>query len=118
MPTTVLIVEDEFLIRLTLAEALADEGFAVLEAEDGETALALLGGDPSVGLLLTDMQLSGRMDGRALAVAARKARPDLPVIYTSGRPDTEARGPRDAFLAKPYLPSDIIAAVRRMTDSP
>ena len=118
MPTKVLIVEDEFLIRLTLSEALADEGFEVLEAEEGEAALHLLHEDPSVSLLLTDMQLPGPMDGRALAAAARKARPDLPVIYTSGRPDADIRGPRDMFLAKPYLPSDIISAVRRMTGSP
>ena len=90
----------------------------MLEAEDGAAALALLHGDPSVALLLTDMQLPGRMDGHALAAEARKTRPDLPVIYTSGRPDVSARGPRDVFLAKPYLPSDIISAVRRMTGSP
>ena len=118
MPAKVLIVEDEFLIRLTLAEALADEGFEVLEAEDADAALALLHNDPAVGLLLTDMQLPGRMNGRALAAAARETRPDLPVIYTSGRPDMDPRGPRDMFLAKPYRPADIIAAVRRMTGTP
>ena len=113
--TKILIVEDEFLIRLTLAEALADEGFAVLEAENGEDAMAILAGDPAVGLLLTDMQLPGTLDGRTLAIAARAGRPDLPVIFTSGRPDTQVQGPRELFIAKPYLPSDILAAVRRMT---
>lgn len=116
--TKILVVEDEFLIRLVLAEALADEGYDVLEAETGEAAMSMLEADGSVGLLLTDMQLPGRLDGRALAASARRVRPDLPVIFTSGRPDTQAHGPREVFVAKPYLPSDILAAVRRMTAPP
>lgn len=110
----ILIVEDEFLIRLTLSEAISDEGFVVLEADNGEAALDLFKQDPDVGLLLTDMQLPGRLNGRSLAAALRELRPGLPVIFTSGRPDMQAQGPHELFIAKPYLPSDILASVRRM----
>jgi CheY-like chemotaxis protein len=114
----VLLVEDEFLIRLTLSEALADEGYEVLEAETGDDALAVLRSDPSIVLLLTDIQLPGSLTGINLAAAARAERPDLPVIYMTGRPDTMKDGLRDthdAFIAKPYLPSEVAATVRRLT---
>ena len=60
----VMVVEDEFLIRLTLVEALTDEGFDVIEAESGDVALPILQADPSILILLTDIQLPGRLDGR------------------------------------------------------
>ena len=115
--TRVLIVEDEFLIRLTLAEAFADEGFAVTEAASGDEAAALLGGAPQFGLLLTDIQLPGTMSGLELATAARSRHPELSVIYMTGRPDSALQtclSGRDAFVAKPYLPSEVCAAARRL----
>ena len=116
-PIRVLVVEDEFLIRLTLSEVLADEGYDVLQAETGDEALALLQGEPGIAVLLTDVQLPGSLDGRALVRRARETMPDLPVIYMTGRPDAmagQAHNEREMFVAKPYLPSDICAAVRRM----
>src|SRR5947209_2283421 len=109
----ILIVEDEFLIRLTLAEALADEGFRVVEAESGDEALALLDAE-EITLLLTDIQLPGSMDGLALAREARRRWPDIPVIYMTGRPDTmradQPASAHDVYIAKPYLPSEVCAA--------
>ena len=115
----ILLVEDEFLIRLTLAEALTDAGYDVLEAESGDQALDVLEQDPSIRVLLTDIQLPGQLNGLALASKARATRPALPVIYMTGRPDTMAdttQGARDAFIAKPYLPSQVAATVRRLTE--
>ena len=113
----ILVVEDEFLIRMTLFEALSDEGFDVVEAASGDDALALLRADSAIRLLLTDLQLPGGLDGRALAFKAREAVPDLPVIYMSGRPDAvqDLASSRDVVIAKPYLPSDVCAAARRLT---
>jgi DNA-binding response OmpR family regulator len=114
----VLIVEDEFLIRMTLAEALTDDGFDVIEAETGDEALALFGQQESIDLLLTDVQLPGSLDGIALARAARARVPQLPVIYMTGRTDqlagTGAAAP-EVFIGKPYQLSDICAAARRLT---
>ena len=113
----VLIVEDEFLIRLTLSEVLSDEGYEVLEAGSGDEALRLLEGAADVAVLLTDIQLPGSLDGRALVQRIRQERPDLPVIFMTGRPEAmgdQATGTHDLYIAKPYLPSEICQAVRKM----
>ena len=118
--TRILVVEDEFLIRLTLTEALGDEGFDVLESESGDDALPMLLADPTIALLLTDIQLPGALDGRALARAVRDARPDLPILFMTGRPDPTAEagaGPRDRYISKPYTLSDICAAVRSLINT-
>jgi CheY-like chemotaxis protein len=114
----ILIVEDEFLIRLTLVEALAEDGFDVAEAATGAEALDQLHHDQAIALLLTDIQLPGGTDGLGLAQAARQANPDLPVIFVTGRPDTGARitnGERNRFILKPYMPSEICEAARSLT---
>jgi CheY-like chemotaxis protein len=115
-PPRVLLVEDEFLIRLTLSEALADEGFDVIEANDGAEALRLLK-DGSVSVMLTDIQLPGGMDGPAIMTQAREILPELPVVFMSGRPDSGAtlsKLPRTRFVAKPYRAADIVAAIRSL----
>ena len=116
----VLIVEDEFLIRLTLLEVLMDEGYDVLESENGPDALALIEGDGAISLLLTDIQMPGGMDGHAVARRARELRPDLPVIFMTGAPeaaDGPVPGTRNMYLAKPYSPADMCAAVKQMLGS-
>lgn len=113
----ILIVEDEFLIRMTLSEALMDEGYEVIEAASASEGLDRLTEDRSIGLMMTDIQLPGGMDGVELGRRARALMPDLPIIYVSGRPDAlngTGRTDRDLFIAKPYLPSDITAAVKRL----
>jgi len=113
-----LIVEDDFLIRITLAETLTDDGFVVVEAASGDEGLAMLQEDDSIALLLTDIQLPGKLDGYALVLAARTRRPDLPVIFMTGRPDVQSSvaNPRDFYISKPYLPSDVSAAAKRLTE--
>lgn len=117
-PPRVLVVEDEFLIRLTLAEALQDDGFEVVEASSGDEALELIADASRFALLMTDVQLPGKLDGVALARAVRERAPELPVIFMTGRPDT-MRSPggtgRDVYISKPYLPSQVCAAARRLT---
>jgi DNA-binding response OmpR family regulator len=109
----ILVVEDDFLIRMMLVEVLADDGFDVVEAETGDEALPLL--DASIALLVTDVHLPGALDGRALASTARQTRPDLPVIYTSGgAAEKPPAGSRDLAVPKPYQGSEICAAIRLM----
>jgi DNA-binding response OmpR family regulator len=112
----VLVVEDDFLIRMTLSEALESEGFVVIEADSGEAALVQLRSDPSICLLMTDMQLSGSLDGRALAAAVRAENAILPIIYMTGRPDRigDVDPVREIVIGKPYLPSEICAAARAL----
>ena len=113
----ILLVEDDFLIRLTLAESLQDEGFAVVEAETADTALAFITEDDSIRALLTDLQIPGSCDGVQLAERARTLRPGLPIVFITGRPDKIpqiSRTGNEAFIAKPYLPSEVAVTLRRL----
>lgn len=100
-----IVVEDDDLVRLTLVDALVDAGFAVLEAAEAATALALVCDRPDIAAMLTDINLPGDIDGFALARAARRIRPALPVVYASGRFAADDRGQAvegAVFLAKPF----------------
>ncbi len=114
----ILIVEDEFLIRATLVEVLEDEGYEVIAADSGEEALDLLRADGGIALMMTDMQLSGAMDGLTLASAARGVRGGMPVIFMTGRPDrVPLLDPHtEAMVSKPYTSSEITAAVARLLE--
>ncbi len=117
-PIRILVVEDEFLIRLTLTEALGDEGFEVLGAETGDAALPMLEPGSGIRLLLTDIQLPGSLNGFALVARARQAMPDLPVIYMTGRPDpadSASASRLDMFISKPYTLVEICEAAKRLT---
>jgi CheY-like chemotaxis protein len=102
---SVLLVEDEPLICDVAAEALEEQGFAVEAVSNAVDALRRLQRGPAVDILFTDINLPGGMDGAALARRARELRPDLPVIYTSGRgqaanlPDPVEGA---MFVPKPY----------------
>lgn len=117
----ILIVEDEFLVRLTLAEALRDDGFEVVETDTAGEAMAALRDDPGITLMLTDLMLGGRTDGRALASEARLQLPDLPVLFTTGRPDALAALAglaRTRVVAKPYQAAEITRAIRLLLEIP
>lgn len=108
-----LVVEDDFLVRLTLVDALSDGGFDVLQAADAQEALNRICERPDIAVLMTDIDLPGGADGFALARAVRVIRPGLPVLYASGRYSAleTGKGVEGArFLAKPFTPS-LAAAV-------
>ncbi len=81
---TILVVDDEPLVRMVTVEVLEDLGYNVLEAEDGPSALRLVAACPEIDLLLTDVGLPNGMNGRQLADAIRAPRPDLPVLFVTG----------------------------------
>ncbi len=84
-PQVVLVVEDEWLIRDTVVAVLAQAGFRVLEADQGETALATLQErGPAIDLLFTDIRMPGRLDGLELARRARALLPGLAILVASG----------------------------------
>lgn len=84
---TVLLVDDEAPLRSLLAELLADQGYAVLQAENGTAGLELLKSSPSVSLLISDVGLPGSMNGKQLAEVARTLRPALKVLFITGYAD-------------------------------
>lgn len=118
----VLVVEDEELIRLILAETLEEHGFQVVKAGTGDEAARLLAGQGGFDLVITDVQMPGTLDGVAVGRLARRHRADIPVLYVTGRPDSLAGagplGPREALLRKPYGPSAILATVERLLGEP
>ncbi len=81
---TVLVVDDEVLIRMLAVEQLEELGYHVLEAGDGPSALKILETAQPVSLLVSDVGLPGGMNGRQLADAARVSRPDLRVLFVTG----------------------------------
>jgi DNA-binding response OmpR family regulator len=115
----ILLVEDESLIRLMLAEELALAGFEVCEAADGTQAAGHIE-NPAVpfSLLVTDVHLPGEMDGIQVARLMRARFPDVPIIYATGRPDTLDRmgrlSAKEKLVPKPFVPSDLVAMVRQL----
>jgi CheY-like chemotaxis protein len=116
--THVLVVEDEILISNLIAEVLSESGFEVHAVADGESALRYLESVPEVDVLFTDINLAGEMDGSVLAHVVRERRPDLPIVYCSGRYSPSALAPavsRSVFLKKPYDPADVATLLARLT---
>ena len=116
MAKRLLLVEDELLIRAWMAECLSEAGYDVVEAEDGDHALALMDQPDAFDLLITDIQMPGQADGNAVATRAKQRYPGLPVIYASGRPESlknEVR-PCDAFVCKPFNVTMILTTAQRV----
>jgi two-component system, response regulator PdtaR len=112
---TVLLVEDEVLIRLMLADELRGRGLQVLEASNADEAAIILESSLPVHLLFTDIHMPGRMDGVALAKFAQARFPQVKVMIGSSRqPDQPVRDLADAFLSKPYDLDDVMAQVGRL----
>ena len=112
---TVLVVEDDWLVRADIVLGLEQEGWFVLEASTGEGALKLLQESNTVDLLITDIGLADAMTGWDVAEAFRTSRPVAPVIYASGGPNDEARHvPGSTFLSKPIVVSRLLGAFRNL----
>ncbi|MDZ7621285.1 MAG: ATP-binding protein [Candidatus Competibacteraceae bacterium] len=109
---TILVVEDETDVRLFAVKALHALGYETLQAGDAETALGLLDAAPRIVLLFTDIVLPGSMDGVRLAAEARRRRPGLPVLFTSGYTEHALVGNGQLseevdLLTKPYRKADL-----------
>lgn len=103
---TILVVEDEFLVRMFTVDALEDAGFRVLQAGTATEAMNALRGAPDVRAALVDIGLPDR-PGDQLAAEIHALRADLPIIIASGRSGRELRekfagNPRISILVKPY----------------
>jgi two-component system, response regulator PdtaR len=112
---TVLVVEDEVLTRLMLADELRSQGLQVLEASNAHEALTVLQSALPVHLLFTDIRMPGEMDGVALAKFAHAHFPRIKsIVGSSGRPEQPLGDFADAFLAKPYDLRALVDQVRRL----
>jgi CheY-like chemotaxis protein len=108
----VLVVEDEALVRMTAVDMLEDAGFTVLEAGDADAALQLLEGRNDIGILFTDVDMPGSMNGFVLAQHVAEHWPHIRLVITSGRIRPSNRDVPDAgrFVPKPYMTEQLLAA--------
>jgi CheY-like chemotaxis protein len=111
----ILAVEDEALVRILIVETLSDVGHTVLEAPDGEAALAIVKATPDLDLIVTDVRMP-KMDGFALAVNAHKLRPDLSVLFMTGYSGTDVPPelPAVKVMQKPFDPDELVVAIEAM----
>jgi CheY-like chemotaxis protein len=115
MVKTVLLVEDEPLLREVTSEDLQDLGFETICARDADQALEYLDSEQSLAALITDIRMPGAVDGLGLAKRARELRPELPVIYLSGYSDNGDEPVEAAqFVRKPYRIGDIEQALKNL----
>ena len=113
--TAILVVEDEFLVRLFAVDALEDAGFRVLQAETAAAGVQALQGAPDLRAAVIDMGLPDR-PGDQLAAEIQALRADLPIVIASGRSGRELRErfagqARVAILVKPYTAQLLLEAL-------
>lgn len=109
----VLIVEDEVLVRLLIADALRQSGFMVIEAANGYEARTVLQSSNPVAVLITDVKMPGIMDGLTLAKWIRAQNPAVKIILVSGSMPPGAQSLADAVFIKPYA---VEALVKRVSE--
>jgi CheY-like chemotaxis protein len=117
-PQTILVVEDEILVRMVIADYLRDCGYHVIEAGTATEALVVLQSSQTVDIVFSDVQMPGEMDGFGLSRWVRQNRPGLRVLLTSGNAravqtagDLCAEGPVEV---KPYHPQAIHNRIQRL----
>jgi len=115
-PISILVVEDEFLVRMDIVDRLAELGFVVLEASNADEAVVILSEKPEVRVIFTDIDMPGSMDGLKLARAVRERWPPIKIIVTSGhRTVSEEDLPSESrFFPKPYRASEVAQAATEM----
>jgi PAS domain S-box-containing protein len=104
---TILVIDDEVLVRMLMTEVLQDAGYRILEAEDGPAGLKILQSDARIDLLITDVGLPGGFNGRQVADAARLTRPGLKVLFVTGYAENAVVGnghldPGMHIITKPF----------------
>jgi CheY-like chemotaxis protein len=114
---TVLVVDDEPVIRMLVMDTLSDLGLAVIEASDGPSGLKILQSDVRIDLLITDVGLPGGMNGRQMVEAARVKRPELKVLFITGYAENAAIGNSHLghgmhVLSKPFPMDKFVSRIK------
>ena len=112
----VLIVEDEFLLRMNAVDMIAAAGFEAVEAANADEAIEILENRLDITVVFTDIQMPGSMDGLKLARAIRGRWPPIKIVATSGRVSVTQKDLPDGgrFLPKPYSPHQITGMLREL----
>lgn len=117
MSTTILLVEDEFLLREATCEDLRELGYEPICASRADEAWPVLTSDVDIAGLITDIRMPGEWDGWELARRARELRPKLGVVYVSGFSETGPQPvPGGIFLKKPFRFTEIRSALDQIVN--
>ena len=115
---TILIVDDEDLVRFVLVDLFKETGFEVLDADSADAAFRVLAKPQSaIDLLLTDVRMPGATDGLSLALWTRECLPQTKIMIMSGYvspDDVGAAHAFDAFLRKPFLPASVMSVAQEL----
>jgi CheY-like chemotaxis protein len=111
---TILVVEDEGLVRQDLANQLRVSGFKTIEADNAEEALSVIIADTHVDLMLLDLRMPGRIDGLELARWMRRRAPHIKVVIVSAHLDPYPDLPVDATFAKPVRVDELLRRLRQL----
>lgn len=116
MDATILVVDDEPLIRFALVDLLEETGLRVLEAADADEAIGWLGRDTTISMVVTDIDMPGSMDGAALLEVIRRRWPPIKLIVVTGLAELHAsRIPEDIrVFGKPIDPAELLAQVEAL----
>ncbi|HLY56415.1 MAG TPA: response regulator [Stellaceae bacterium] len=109
-----MLVEDDVLIRMPIAEELRAAGLIVVEAVNADEALAYLRSGGCADLIFSDIYMPGSIDGLELARRMRIEDPNLPVILTSGNPGSWGAETIGAFIPKPYHIQKVVEMISEM----
>jgi len=110
----VLVVDDEVLIRMDVAQHLRTAGFDVIEAWNGDEALTLLTNVGAIALVITDVRMPGKTDGEALASWLRREKPEVKIIIVSGHLPASRMRRADAAFEKPVDPAALIEKAKEL----
>ena len=112
----VLIVEDEILVRMDAVEVIEAGGFEVIEASNADEAIAILEQCNDIGVIFTDIDMPGSMDGLKLAHFVKDRWPPIKIITTSGHAKINANDLPEGvrFVPKPYNPTEIADTVHQL----
>ena len=113
----VLIVEDEFLLRMDAIDMVKAAGFEVVEAANADEAIEILESRRDITVVFTDIQMPGSMDGLKLARAVANRWPPIKIVTTSGHLDIGENDLPEGgrFLRKPYSPTELHGLLRELT---
>jgi CheY-like chemotaxis protein len=106
----VLVVDDDPVLRANAVHLFQDLGFSVFDAYSGHEGLRLIGAHPEIGLLFVDVRMPG-MSGIDLADAAKRVRPTINVVFTSGFVDSDMLPSGALFVPKPWRVDQIVDAI-------
>src|SRR4026209_917372 len=114
----ILVVEDEFLIRMSLVDHLETEGFEVIEASTGDRAKELIAAGTPIIAVVTDVWMPGRVDGISLALWTRHNFPRISIIIVSGASEgnVEQLGDEGQIISKPYSHDEIVIRIRKLLE--